>query len=140
MISEKVSNIAFCRGKKHFYYKIVCIFFVNTPLKSEPLKFEWQWCFLYKSLFYAAFRGRIFYFLIGLENRKMRISPKAQIKTSLSNPLSTIIRFQLFRKSPHIPVLFVRESCVVSLNEVGVCYKNICNHLWHGKMFKNNPV
>ena len=81
----------------------------------------------------------------------MRIFPKAQIKTSLSNPLSTIIRFQLFRKSPHIPVLFVRESCIVFLNEVGVCCKILCNHLWlgklqckksikHVKMFKNNPV
>ena len=81
----------------------------------------------------------------------MRIFSKAQIKTSLSNPLSTIIRFQLFRKSLHIPVLFVPESCIVSLNEGGVCCKILCNHLWlgklqckksikHVKMFKNNPV
>ena len=81
----------------------------------------------------------------------MRIFSKVQIKTSLSNPLSTIIRFQLFRKSLHIPVLFVPESCIVSLNEGGVCCKILCNHLWlgklqckksikHVKMFKNNPV
>ena len=105
---------------------------MNTPLKSEPLKFEWQWCFLYKSLFYAAFQGRIFYFSIGLKNRKMRILWKAKIKTSLSNPHSLIIQVQLSRKSPHILVLFVQESCIVSSNEDGVCYKILCNHLWLG--------
>ena len=105
---------------------------MNTPLKSEPLKFEWQWCFLYKSLFYAAFRGRIFCFSFGLKNRKMWILRKAKIKTSLSNPHSPIIQVQLSQKSPHILVLFVQESCIVSLNEVGVCYKTLCNHLYLG--------
>ena len=62
----------------------------------------------------------------------MRILIKAKIKTSLSNPHSPIIRDQLSQKLPHIPVLFVRESCIVSLNEVVVCCKILCNHLWLG--------
>ena len=91
------------------------------------------------------------FFSIGLKSRKMRILPKTKTKASLSNPRCPITLFHSSRKSPHIPVLFVREFCIVSLNEDGVCYKTLGNHLWlgklqckksikHVKMFKNNPV
>ena len=86
------------------------------------------------------FKVAFFYFSIGLKNRKMRILTKAKTKASLSNPRCPITLFQSSRKSPHIPVLFVPESCIVSSNEDGVCYKILCNHLWLGIVINNNEL
>ena len=105
---------------------------MNTPLKSEPSKFEWQWCFLYKFLFEAAFWGRIFYFLIGLQNRKMKNTHTIQIKGLFSNPCSPITRHQDSRILLNIHAPFVRESCIESWREGGVCCKIPCNHQWLG--------
>ena len=96
---------------------------MNTPLKSEPSKFEWQWCFLYKFLFDAAFRGRISYFVIGLQNRKMQNLHTVQIKWLFLNPHSPIIHYQNSRVLLNILVPFLRESCIESWREGGVCCK-----------------
>ena len=87
---------------------------MKTPLKSEPSKFEWQWCFLYNSLFYAAFWVRIFCFLIGLQNEKMWILPKSKIKTSLSNPIVRLFKFNS-PESHRIFPFFLFRSLVLYL-------------------------
>ena len=38
MNSEKVLDVAFHCGEKHFYYKIVCIFFGTSTQQFEPKK------------------------------------------------------------------------------------------------------
>ena len=42
--------------------------------------------------------------------------PKAKIKSSLSNPHSQIIRVQVFRKSPHIHVLYGEYMGVIDIH------------------------
>ena len=93
---------------------------MNTPLKAEPLKFEWEWCFLYKSLFYAAFQGRIFCFLIGLKNGKCEFCEKPKLKHHFRTTVVWLFKFNC-PESHRIFSFFLFRSLVLYLEMRSAC-------------------